>query len=421
RRATMSSPASASDSSPRASRRSRDCSRPARAASSSASRSRRARYSGIAESPSSNRRSCPSASSACSCTSPAASSSSSSSTCGRLQVRLAASLSSPLMVTLPDDTRPSAVSTGASAPPSPRQPAPSSATSMAMASKGMRKRRSLEAGSNRDGRARRRDRQSAAAGLGHDLDLLTCRPMSETKPTWVTDPTVLQRHLATNPRRVGLDTEFIRERTYWPQLALVQLAIGDDILLIDPLEPGITDALRPLLLDTSITKVMHSAGEDLVAFHHACGAVPTPLFDTQVAAALAGIGAGMGYQRLVSEMLGVDLPKGETRSDWLKRPLRPAQLEYAADDVVHLAALHERLAERLQDGERRAWFEEDCARLVAAAGNGEERWPHLSFRASQFLDEDSRVRLLRLLRWREQHARDRDRPRSWILDNELAT
>src|SRR5690554_5200339 len=251
-------------------------------------------------------------------------------------------------------------------------------------------------------------------------DLITCAPMSESKPAWVTDPAVIERHLASAPERVGLDTEFIRERTYWPRLALVQLAIGDEILLLDPLEPGITDALRPLLLDASVTKVMHSAGEDLVAFSHACGAVPAPLFDTQVATAFAGIGAGMGYQRLVNELLGVDLPKGQTRSDWLKRPLSPAQLEYAADDVEYLAALHEHLAGTLQTSGRTAWFEEDCARMVASAGNGAERWPHLSFRASQYLDEPARTRLLRLLRWREQHARDRDRPRSWVLDNELA-
>src|SRR5690606_13024650 len=121
------------------------------------------------------------------------------------------------------------------------------------------------------------------------------------------------------------------------------------------------------------------------------------------------------------ERPGVVLPEVQTRPDWRRRPRSPAQLEYADDDVVHLAALHKQLAGRLEASGRREWFEEDCARLVAAAGNGEERWPHLSFRASQFLDEDSRVRLLRLLRWREQHARDRDRPRSWILDNELAT
>ena len=245
--------------------------------------------------------------------------------------------------------------------------------------------------------------------------------MPTAKPTWVTDPDVLARHLATRPDRVGLDTEFIRERTYWPQLALVQLAIGDDILLLDTLAPGITDALRPLLLDEAITKVMHSAGEDLVAFSHACGAVPAPLFDTQIAAALTGVATGIGYQRLVSELLGVEVPKGQTRSDWLRRPLSAAQLEYAADDVRYLAALHEDLAPRLDALGRRAWFEEDCARLVEAGGNGPERWPHLSFRASQYLDEPARLRLLRLLRWRERHARERDRPRGWVLDNELAT
>lgn len=245
--------------------------------------------------------------------------------------------------------------------------------------------------------------------------------MPSPTPTWITDPAVLEQHLAGRPERIGLDTEFIRERTYWPQLALVQLAFDDHILLLDPLAPGITDALRPMLLDASITKVMHSAGEDLVAFNHACGAVPAPLFDTQVAAALAGIAAGIGYQRLVATVLGVELPKGQTRSDWLKRPLSSAQLEYAADDVRHLAALHAQLAPRLDALGRRGWFEEDCARQVAAAGNDADRWPQLSFRAAQYLDESARIRLLRLLRWREKHARERDRPRNWVLDNELAT
>lgn len=244
--------------------------------------------------------------------------------------------------------------------------------------------------------------------------------MSANQPIWVTDPTVLASRLATRPQRVGLDTEFIRERTFWPQLALVQLAIGEEILLLDPLAPGILDALRPLLLDQSIVKVMHSAGEDLVAFSHACNAAPTPLFDTQVAAALGGIAAGIGYQRLVADLLGVELAKGQTRSDWLKRPLSSAQLDYAADDVRHLDALHDALAARLDTLGRRDWFDEDCARLVTAAGNGAERWPHLSLRSSQYLQEPARRRLLRLLRWREQYARERDRPRNWVLDGELA-
>ncbi|MEO6366239.1 MAG: ribonuclease D [Luteimonas sp.] len=186
-------------------------------------------------------------------------------------------------------------------------------------------------------------------------------------PIWISDPAELSMHLASlsaqpKPARVALDTEFVRERTYWPQLALVQIAVEGQILLVDPLVPGMAAALAPLLVDANVLKVMHSASEDLVALKHTCGVVPAPLFDTQIAAALAGVGAGIGYQRLVQDTLGVALQKGETRSDWLRRPLSPAQLEYAADDVRHLFALHD----------------------------------HLQARAS-------------------------DRPRSWILDNELAT
>ncbi len=238
---------------------------------------------------------------------------------------------------------------------------------------------------------------------------------------WISDPAVLAAHLAHPPAHVGLDTEFIRERTYWPQLALVQIAIRDEVLLVDPLVPGMAAALAPLLSDPDVLKVMHSASEDLIALRRGCGAVPTPLFDTQIAAALANIGSGMGYQRLVQERLGIALAKGETRSDWLKRPLSAAQLDYAADDVIHLEALYLDLASQLETLQRRAWLEEDCARLVANADDAPERWPHLSMRSAQFLDTPAQHRLLRLLRWRDAYARESDRPRSWILDNELAT
>ncbi|WP_242107218.1 ribonuclease D [Luteimonas aquatica] len=244
-------------------------------------------------------------------------------------------------------------------------------------------------------------------------------------PTWIDSPADLAHRIAQRPSRIGLDTEFVRERTYWPQLALVQVCLGetdDDILLVDPLVPGIAAALAPLLTDPSVLKVMHSPGEDLIALRHACGVVPQPLFDTQSAAALAGIAAGIGYQRLVQDVLGIALAKGETRSDWLRRPLSPAQLEYAADDVRHLFALHDNLAASLAALGRDAWLEEDCARMVENAEQDEgERWPHLSLRAAQFLDTAGQHRLLRLLRWRESYARESDRPRSWILDNELAT
>ena len=243
---------------------------------------------------------------------------------------------------------------------------------------------------------------------------------------WIERPAELSAVVERRPARIGLDTEFVRERTYWPKLALVQIALLDsgaapEVLLIDPLAPGMAEALAPLLVDRAVLKIMHSAGEDLIALRQACGAVPQPLFDTQIAAALAGIGSGLGYQKLVQEIEGVGLAKGETRSDWLRRPLSPAQLEYASDDVRHLHALHDALDAKLQALGRRGWLEQDCARMVAAAERDEpERWPHLPLRAAQFLDPAGQHRLLRLLRWRDLQARRSDRPRAWILDNELA-
>ncbi len=238
---------------------------------------------------------------------------------------------------------------------------------------------------------------------------------------WIAEPGALLSRFETRPSRIGLDTEFIRERTWWPHLALAQIAVHDEILLVDTQAPGVNEALRGILLDEGITKVMHSAGEDLIALQHACDAVPAPLFDTQVAAAIAGIAAGAGYQRLVADIAGVSLGKGETRSDWSRRPLSEAQLAYAADDVRHLFELHDHLQARLMELGRLDWLREDCARMVAnARGNGLERWPHLAIRAAQYFDTAAQHRLLRLLRWRDAWARDHDRPRSWILDNELA-
>lgn len=238
---------------------------------------------------------------------------------------------------------------------------------------------------------------------------------------WIDTPDALRAHLQQLPAWVGMDTEFIREKTYWPQLALVQIAIGETILLVDPLVPGMNQALASLLSNPEVVKVMHSASEDLVALGWACGTQPSPLFDTQIAAALAGVGGGLGYQKLVAEITGVALAKGETRSDWLRRPLSEAQLDYAADDVTHLGALYHALSARLAALGRSDWLAADCARMVAQASDeGGERWPHLSMRSAQFLDAGAQHLLLRLLRWREAQARSSDRPRSWILDNELA-
>lgn len=240
---------------------------------------------------------------------------------------------------------------------------------------------------------------------------------------WIDHPDTLAARLAgwAGQPLVALDTEFIRERTYYPQLALVQLAVPGEVLLVDPLVEGMDAALRPLLTDPAMTKLMHSASEDLQALLRGCRALPAPLFDTQVAAALCGLGAGLGYQKLVEQVTGVQLAKGETRSDWLRRPLSDAQCEYAADDVRHLHALHAFLDRELTARGRHDWLRQDAERALRnAADEGDEPWPHLSLRSAQALDREGQARLLRLLRWRDVQARRSDRPKSWVLDNELA-
>lgn len=239
---------------------------------------------------------------------------------------------------------------------------------------------------------------------------------------WVADPDELCARLATwqGQPSVALDTEFIRERTYWAQLALVQLAVPGEIILADPLAPGVCAVLGEFFARNGITWLMHAAGEDLQVLRVSCGALPQPLFDTQVAAALSGVGAGMSYQRLVEQVTGVALEKGETRSDWLRRPLSAPQCRYAADDVRHLHAIHADLSQRLAGLQRADWLTQECARQVANELDQQpEPWPHLAMRSAQGLPADSQWRLCRLLHWRDEQARASDRPRTWILDNEL--
>ena len=240
---------------------------------------------------------------------------------------------------------------------------------------------------------------------------------------WIDTPQALSARLDAwaGQTLVALDTEFIRERTFYPQLALVQLAVPGEILLVDPLVPGMAEPLARLLRDDRVTKLMHSASEDLQALQRGCGALPAPLFDTQVAAAMCGLGAGLGYQKLVEQVTGIVLAKGETRSDWLRRPLSDSQCEYAADDVRHLHAVHAFLAPKLAALGREAWLQSDADRALRQAANDvDDPNPHLAVRSAQSLDAEGQARLRRVLRWRDAEARRSDRPRSWILDNELA-
>ena len=215
---------------------------------------------------------------------------------------------------------------------------------------------------------------------------------------------------------LALDTEFVRERTYYPRLCLIQAAAADDIALVDPL--AITDggALAPLLTDPARLKLLHAARQDIEALLPLTGVPLAPVFDTQQAAALLGFPAQVGYAELVRLLLGIELAKGHARTDWARRPLSAEQLAYAADDVRHLPALAESLDTRLVAAGRRAWLEEESAALRDIAlyrVEPAEAWRRL--KGLERLDAAAFAAARGLAAWRERRAMARDLPRGWIM------
>jgi ribonuclease D len=216
---------------------------------------------------------------------------------------------------------------------------------------------------------------------------------------------------------VALDTEFMREKTYRAELCLLQLAFDDEAVCIDPIAIPNLSAIAPLLGSASVVKIMHAARQDLEVLLPAVGLVQ-PVFDTQIAAALAGHPSQVGYAELARRLLGVELSKAHTRTDWARRPLSPEQQEYALDDVRHLPALRASLLETLAAQGRLAWLEEE----LAALGNAdtlrvdpEDAWRKVKGLPS--LDEGRQRLAQSLAAWRERRAIDRNRPRGWILDD----
>lgn len=233
---------------------------------------------------------------------------------------------------------------------------------------------------------------------------------------WIDHGNALSPPRAREP--VGLDTEFMRRNTFFPKLALVQAAHTGDCWLIDPLAYDTSGDLRALVSDRPC--VMHSASEDLEALAPLLGDTVFELFDTQVAAALCGMGPGLSYQKLVATLLGIDIPKDETRSDWLQRPLTARQLDYAEQDVAHLAALHDTLSADLQRRGRTRWHAEDCARMVERTRRNQTQadpQPQRAFAGAADWPPEAQIRLKRALQWRDATARKLDRPRPWILDD----
>ena len=218
---------------------------------------------------------------------------------------------------------------------------------------------------------------------------------------------------------VTVDTEFMRERTYWPELCVVQLGGTDEVAVVDAMAPGLDLApLGGLLADTAVTKVFHAARQDIEIFVLRYGDVPRPLFDTQVAAMVAGFGDQVGYDSLVAALTGGHIDKAHRFSDWAARPLSPAQIAYAAADVTHLRRVYERLLGRLEKDGRLEWVAEEMALLADPATyrpDPETMWERLRPRTGN-------RRLLGVLRaiaaWREREAQRSNIPRQRMLKDE---
>lgn len=249
-------------------------------------------------------------------------------------------------------------------------------------------------------------------------------PDSAAAPTapWIADPDALLRWLNELPPKavLGMDTEFMRRNTFYPQLALLQLGCNERYALVDPVAFDIGDMLQPWLTRGNAISVMHSASEDLETLSPLLPGGPRELFDTQIASAFVGLGMGISYRALVAELAGADLDKGETRSDWMQRPLTASQKLYATLDVVYLKTIHEQLSERLRQRDRSAWHAEDCERLKRkAAGREGDAQPQRSFRSAAEWPYEQQALLRRVLLWRDRTARALDRPRPWLLEDAL--
>ena len=217
---------------------------------------------------------------------------------------------------------------------------------------------------------------------------------------------------------VAVDTEFMRENTYWPDLCLVQVASPDEAAAIDP-KAGLDLApLLALMVERPVLKVFHAGGQDLEIIYNLTGRTPMPLFDTQVAAMALGMGEQVGYTGLVETMLGLQVDKGARFTDWGRRPLDDRQLDYAIGDVTHLAALFPRMVERLRKLGRGAWLDEEMERLGDPATYASD--PELAWTRLKLPSRNAMVlgRLKALAAWREREARSKDVPRGRIIKDE---
>jgi len=215
---------------------------------------------------------------------------------------------------------------------------------------------------------------------------------------------------------IALDTEFVFERTFRPRPGLVQVATVVEVALVDAVALPDLALLGPLLEDARIRKDVHAGSADVELVRRLAGAAPQPVFDTQVAAAFAGLGTGLSYAAVVRETQGVELAKAETRTDWTRRPLRAEQLRYAAEDVAHLLPAAHALRAKLRELGRLGWAEEESERLLALEVDGEAPWERL--RGLAALPPRARAVARELVLWREREAERLDLARPFLLRDE---
>ncbi|NTU71530.1 MAG: ribonuclease D [Coriobacteriia bacterium] len=238
---------------------------------------------------------------------------------------------------------------------------------------------------------------------------------------YVTDTASLRELVAElrTAQVVAVDTEFMRERTYFARLCLIQLGSESIQAIVDPLACEDLSPLRDLIADPDVVKVFHAGIQDLEIFHNLFGTATAPVFDTQVAATLAGFPQQVGYGALVKELLGVSLDKGDTYTDWSRRPLSDTQVEYALNDVRYLPEIHRRLTETLEREGRVPWLQADFARLENPATYTAvplEQWRRVKRISS--LNRRQLAVAREVAAWREIEAQRRDVPKRWVLGDE---
>lgn len=239
---------------------------------------------------------------------------------------------------------------------------------------------------------------------------------------YISTKTELERfcELASAAKVIAVDTEFLRERTYFPKLCLVQVAVGDGIAAIDPI---LIDDLAPLAAvfeDPSVTKVFHACGQDLEVLLDGMGVTCAPVFDTQLAAAFLGLRQQVSYASLVESYCGVRLPKAESLTDWSRRPLDPEQLTYAEDDVRYLPGIYERMMTELVERDRLSWVAPEMEALCDPSRI--RRDPREAFRRLRRAGSLTRRQLAiarEVCAWREDTAARRDLPRKWVASDEV--